>query len=117
MNVWNRVKRHEVHEDTLQTEDETVPTTRLFLGQEIRINLSAEYRSVTAVTCTSNKGQSTTKDYNVILQFLQMAGLLKTIFSLVGFKVSRCFPRQHVVIKGPNICVLRLIYLFVKLKQ
>ena len=86
-------------------------------GQEIRINLSADYRSVTAVTCTSNKGQSTTKDYNVILQFLQMAGLLKTIFSLVGFKVSRCFPRQHVVIKGPNVCVLRLIYLFLKLKQ
>ena len=47
-----------------------------------------------------------------------VAGLLKTIFSLVGFKVSRCFPRRdsNVVIKGLNVSVLSLI-LSLKLKQ
>ena len=49
---------------------------------------------------------------------MQVAGLLKTIFSLVGCKISRCFPRHdfNVVIKGLNICVLSLI-LSLKLKQ
>ena len=46
---------------------------------------------------------------------MQVTGLLKTIFSLVGFKVSRCFP-QHGVIKGLNVGVLSLI-LSLKLKQ
>ena len=74
VNVWNRVKRHEVHEDTLQTEDETVPWHTIVSwrqnrfstgeGQDIRINLSANYRLVTADI--SNNGESTTKYYNVI---------------------------------------------------
>ena len=36
---------------------------------------------------------------------MQVAGLLKTIFSLVGFKISRCFSPHdfNVVIKGLNI--------------
>ena len=44
---------------------------------------------------------------------MQVAGLLKTIFSLVGFKISRCFPRHdsNVVIKGLNIYELGLILL------
>ena len=46
-------------------------------GQDIRINLSADYRTVTAVMCMSNKGQSTTKDYNVILQLCKWPDSLK----------------------------------------
>ena len=74
-NIWNCVKRREVHEDTLQTEDETVPWHTIVSwrqnrfstgeGQEIRINLSANYRLVTADI--SNNGESTTKYYNDIL--------------------------------------------------
>ena len=71
VNVWNRVKRHEVDEDTLQTEDETMPWHTIVSwrqnrfstgeGQEMRINLSANYRLVTADI--SNNGESTTKNY------------------------------------------------------